>query len=383
MTTPPVYLDYNATAPLRPVARAAMVDALDRTGNPSSVHRFGRDARRIVEDARRDVARLAGAGPEEVVFTSGGTEANAMALVGALVGAECRALLASAIEHDSVLRSVAPDGGAALLPVTADGRLDLAELERRLADAPAPALLSVMGVNNETGVVQPISDVVAVARRYGAIVHCDAVQAAGKLPLDFAASDLDLMSLSAHKLGGPHGVGALVVRDGLRVASLLRGGGQERRRRAGTENVAGIAGFAAAARAAMDDLPETHRLAALRDRLEAELRRICPTAVIYGADAPRVGNTTCVAMPGVQAETQVIAFDLAGIAVSAGSACSSGKVTASHVLQAMGAAPVEAGEAVRASLGWATAPEDVDRFVDAWAQLHRRTAGHRDLAGAA
>ena len=379
MSNLPVYLDYNATAPLRPAAKAAMVDAFDRIGNPSSVHRFGRDARRLIEDARRDVARLAGARPEEVVFTSGGTEANAMALR----CAGCQTVLASAIEHDSVLQSAAPDGGDAPLPATADGEVDLAVLERRLANAPAPALLSVMAVNNETGVVQPIADVVAIARRYGAIVHCDAVQGAGKLPLDFAASDLDLMSLSAHKLGGPHGVGALIVREGVRMASLLRGGGQERRRRAGTENVAGIAGFAAAARAAMDELPEARRLAALRDRLEAELRRICPTAVVYGANALRVANTTCVAMPGVPAETQVIAFDLAGIAVSAGSACSSGKVTASHVLQAMGAAPEQAGQAIRASLGWATAPADVDRFVDAWAQLYRRTAGHRDLAGAA
>ena len=243
----PIYLDYNATAPIRPEVRDAVIAAFGVAGNPSSVHGFGRRARRVVEDARAEVAALAGVAPARVVFTSGGTEAN----TAALRATGRTRVLVSAIEHDSVLET-APD--ALRVPVTADGLIDLTALERLLAEAPEPALVSVMRVNNETGVIQPLADVVRIAHAHGALVHCDAIQAAGRLPLEVDALGIDLMTLSAHKLGGPQGVGALIVRDGIPITPVLRGGGQEHRRRAGTENVAGIAGFGVAARLAREGL---------------------------------------------------------------------------------------------------------------------------------
>jgi cysteine desulfurase len=373
----PIYLDYNATAPIRPEVRDAVIAAFDVAGNPSSVHGFGRRARRLVEDARAEVAALAGVTPARVVFTSGGTEAN----TAALRATGRTSILVSAIEHDSVLET-APD--AVRVPVTADGMVDLAALERLLTECREPALVSVMRVNNETGVIQPVADVTRIAHAQGALVHCDAVQAAGRIPLEVDRLGIDLLTLSAHKLGGPHGVGALVVRDGIPIAPVLRGGGQEQRRRAGTENVAGIAGFGAAARLACEAM-ETHStlapstLAELRDDLERRLVRAAQEAgkpaVLYGRAAPRVANTTCVSMPGVTSETQIMAMDLAGIAVSAGAACSSGKVKASHVLIAMGVSADEAASAIRVSLGWGTTPGDIDRFVEVWTALRRRTAG--------
>ncbi|MEE8272041.1 MAG: cysteine desulfurase family protein [Alphaproteobacteria bacterium] len=361
-----VYLDYNATAPLRAEARAAVVDALMETGNPSSVHRFGQAARRRVEDARDAVAALAGVAPAQVIFTSGATEANNTVLA----PGNTRRILASAIEHDSVLAAV----DAERVPVTPAGVVDLDALDAMLAASTRPALVAVMAANNETGVIQPVAEAAAVAHRHGAVLHCDAVQLAGKAPLDFARLGADSLSLSAHKLGGPQAVGALVVRDGLEVPRLLRGGGQERRRRAGTENVAGIAGFGAAARAALAGLRAYGALAALRDGLERRIAAACPDAMVFGQAAPRIANTSCIVMPGVAAETQLMGFDLAGIAVSAGAACSSGKVAASHVLQAMGADTAAANGAVRVSLGWDTGPDDVDRFVEAWLALYRRAA---------
>jgi len=286
--------------------------------------------------------------------------------------------IASAIEHDSVLAAASTQRA----PVTADGMIDLAALDRLLAADAAPALVSVMAVNNETGAIQPVAEAARVARRHGALVHCDAVQAAGRVPIDAAAWDVDFLSLSAHKIGGPQGVGALVVRAGVPLERLLKGGGQERRRRAGTENVAGIAGFGAAARAALDGLSGQTRLAGWRDRLERRVTEICPDAVVFAAGAPRVANTSCLTMPGVPAETQLMGFDLAGIAVSAGSACSSGKVATSHVLLAMGAGEDDAASAVRVSLGWASAAGDVDRFVAAWQALHARVGTGRALAAA-
>jgi cysteine desulfurase len=304
------------------------------------------------------------------VFTSGGTEAN----TAALRATGRTRILVSAIEHDSVLET-AQD--AVRIPVTADGLVDLAALDRLLAGNREPALVSVMRVNNETGVIQPITDVARIAHAHGALVHCDAVQAAGRLPLDVDGFGIDLMALSAHKLGGPQGVGALVVRDGIPIAPVLRGGGQEHRRRAGTENVAGIAGFGVAARLACDGMDANAALMELRDDLERRLVRAAQEAgkpaVLYGGAAPRVANTTCVSMPGVTSETQIMALDLAGIAVSAGAACSSGKVKASHVLLAMGMPADEATSAIRVSLGWGTRPSDIDRLVDAWAALRRRT----------
>ena len=363
----PAYLDHNATSPLRPAVLDAMVEALRAGGNPSAVHSVGRKARSLVEAARRSVAELVGCLPGEVVFTSGGTEANNLALR----GAGHRRVLVSAVEHDSVGKA-SPDGE--IIGVDGEGVVDLGALERMLGQPGEPALVSVMLANNETGVVQPVGEVVRLARRAGALVHCDAVQAAGKLGFDVHGLGVDYLSLSAHKLGGPAGVGALVVCNGAPLAPDRRGGSQEANRRAGTENVAGIAGFGAAATAARSGLP----VAPLRDRLESTLRHIAPGARIFGGGARRLDNTSCIAMPGVKAETQVMAFDLAGVCVSAGAACSSGKVQRSAVLDAMGVEPAEAATAIRVSLGWNSEPGDIDRLIAAWRDLYLR-AGKSDI----
>jgi cysteine desulfurase len=360
------YLDWNATAPVRPEAAAAVAAALSATGNPSSVHRAGRDARRVLNEARDAVAALVHARADEIVFTSGGSEANALALA----GFPGRRLLISAIEHDSV-RGNAPE--AAIVPVRGDGRVDLAALETMLAAEARPALLSIMFANNETGVVQDVVAIARIAHQAGAHFHCDAIQAAGKVAVDFAALDIDLMTLSAHKLGGPMGSGALVVRGGLALHPSLRGGGQERRLRAGTENLPGIAGFGAAARAAKASLDSYAAIATLRDAAQQQLCALAPDAAVFGAAASRLPNTLSLAMPRVASATQVIALDLAGVMVSAGSACSSGKVTRSHVLDAMGVAPALAESAIRISLGWSTRAEDIDQLVDAWGALYART----------
>jgi cysteine desulfurase len=364
-----LYLDHNATAPLRPEAMAAVNAALALTGNASSVHGFGRAARRLIEEARQSVAAFAGAAPAGVVFTSGGTEANNLALSGH-GGA---GILVSAGEHPSVLNAAPQAQRLALLP---DGRLDLAALATALkaaqSTAQAPILVSVMWANNETGVLQPVREIAEIIHRHAALFHCDAVQAAGKLPLAMAETGIDFMSLSAHKIGGPQGVGALVLAPGREVAALLRGGGQERSYRAGTENLPGIAGFGAAARAAKAALPRQQELAQLRDRLETGLRGLAPEVRIFGAEAPRLANTSCFGVPALKAETQVMALDLAGVAVSAGSACSSGKVEPSHVLEAMGVSAAEAATAIRVSFGWDSRAADVDEFLAAWAALYSR-----------
>ena len=362
---PAVYLDWNATAPLRPAAAAAMTATLAQCGNPSSVHRWGRAARQRIEASRTAAAALVGAAPENVVFVSGGTEANHLALR----GTGCERVLVSAVEHDSVLRAAA---GAEEIPVDRDGVVRLDALARMLAADKRPSLVSVMLANNETGVLQPVAEIAALAHARGALLHCDAVQAAGRMPLDMTALGADLVSLSAHKLGGPMGVGALIVADGLDLSPLLRGGGQERRRRAGTENTPGIAGFAAAAEAALAEIAAYDRVRALRDALEAEIGALAPDAVVIGAAVPRLPNTSAIAMPGTPAETQVIALDLDGVMVSAGAACSSGKVGPSHVLAAMGLAPEIASAAIRVSLGWASSEADIGRFVEAWTVLYRR-----------
>lgn len=362
-----IYLDHNATTPLRPEAAAAISDAMHTCGNPSSVHAAGRRARRIIEDAREKVAALAGATSAEVVFTSGGTEANALALGG--FGPRRR--LVSTVEHASV---AAAAGNAAAIPVDRDGIVRLDRLDAMLAAAAEPALVSVMAANNETGVIQPIAEVATVCRRHGALLHCDAVQAAGRMAVDRREMGVHLLSLSAHKLGGPAGIGALIVDASLSLQPLLRGGGQERGRRAGTENLLGIAGFGAAAARACT-LPDAARLTLLRDRLERRLRAACPSAPVFGTAAPRLPNTTCIAMPGVAAETQVIAFDLAGIAVSAGAACSSGRVARSNVLAAMAIGDDLASSAIRVSLGWTTGEADVERFLAVWTNVYARMAG--------
>ncbi len=373
------YLDWNATAPLRPEVRAAMVGVLDTAGNPSSVHAEGRDARRIMDEARRRVAALMGAEPANVVFTSGGTEANATALSPTLRAADGRpvdVLLVSAIEHPSVLAGgrFAADA-VAQVPVSPEGVLDLAALEQQLAAFGREGrrtLVSLMHANNETGVVQPVAAAAALVHAAGGLLHVDAVQGAGRIPCDISALGADLLTVSGHKLGGPKGVGALVRRsDGVAwPESLIKGGGQERGARAGTENVAAVAGFGAAAAAAARGLAaEGRRLAALRDRLEAALTAEFPQTVVFGAQAERLPNTSLFALPGVKAETAVIGLDLAGIAVSSGAACSSGKVAAYHVLAAMGVPATLARGAVRVSLGCATQEADIERFLAAWSTL--------------
>jgi cysteine desulfurase len=362
------YLDWNATAPLRPEAAMAMAASLARRGNPSSVHRWGRAARQTVERARSAVATLLNAPREGVVFVSGGTEANHLALL----GTERERILVSAVEHDSVRRA-APE--AEQIPVDREGIVVLDALEDLLAADPRPALVSVMLANNETGVVQPVGEVAALAQARGALFHCDAVQAAGKIAVDFDSIGADLLTLSAHKLGGPPGVGALIVRDGMELTPLLRGGGQEGGRRAGTENLAGIAGFAAAATAAAAELTVYDRVRMLRDALERRVAEVAPEAVVLGAAIPRLPNTAAIAMPGVSAETQVIALDLDGVMVSAGAACSSGKVGPSHVLEAMGVGPALATSTIRVSLGWSSSEADIEHFLQAWTALYRRYRG--------
>lgn len=374
-----IYLDHNATAPLKPAVKAAMVQAMDFVGNPSSVHAFGRTARRAVDEARAAVAALVGVKPAQVLFTGSGTEANNLALR----GFPGRPVLVSAIEHDSVLAAVPSNGGPAndelngtpgvrRLAVTRDGVADLAALRSMLGET-GPALLSLMLANNETGVIQPVAEAARLAHARGGLIHCDAVQGAGRLALAFAALEVDLMTLSAHKLGGPAGVGALILAEGLEPDALIRGGGQERRKRAGTENLLGIVGFGAAARLALDELPAAAELAGLRDRLEREALAAAPHARVMGAAAARVPNTSCLVLPGILGETQVMSLDLAGIAVSAGSACSSGKVKPSHVLAAMGEDAMTAASAIRVSLGWTSDDHAVDGFLSAWIALARRS----------
>jgi cysteine desulfurase len=367
------YLDHNATTPVRPEAAAAVAEALAVTGNASSVHRAGRTARRVIEAARGNVAALVGAASAEVVFTSGGTEANHLALL----GCGRPRVLVSAVEHDSVLRA-APEAEA--IPVDGNGIIDLGALERMLAGDPRPAIVAVMLANNETGVLQPVAEAAEIAHRHGALLHCDAVQAAGKVTVDFGRLGVDFLALSAHKLGGPQGVGALVAADRAPLEAIQRGGGHERGRRAGTENLPGIAGFGAAAEAARDGLSAAGRLAALRDQAEREILSAAADAVVIGRDAPRLPNTTCLAMPDIPAETQVMALDLAGVMVSAGSACSSGKVRVSHVLRAMALGDEIAGCAIRMSLGWSSTAADVEAFVGAWLDFHARARARRSAA---
>ena len=365
MTQPRTYLDYNASAPLRPEAREAVLAALDVAGNASSVHAEGRRARAIVDDARDAIAALVNARASEVVFTSGATESNTWAL-----SAPWERIAFADIEHDSIrapaVQIVAKRGAELIrLPVSTDGVADFGSVP------PAPNTLLVLQMaNNETGVLQDVGTAGRWATENGARLHTDAVQAPGRTPIDFAQLGVHTMSLSAHKIGGPKGVGALVIGAGVALDPLFSGGGQEQRRRAGTENVAAIAGFGAAARAALDDLGRAPRVAALRDELEAAVIATTPHALVIGRDAPRLCNTSAIALPGSSAETALIKFDLKGIAVSAGSACSSGKVGESHVLRAMGLSPEIAKSAIRVSLGPDTTEQDIAAFVAAWRDIH-------------
>jgi len=372
-----VYLDWNATAPLRPEARAAVAAAQDLCGNPSSVHAEGRAARRLVDEAREVVAAMVGAQGRNVVFTSGGTEANALALspgtgTGRNAAPRTR-LLISAIEHPSVLAGGRfPAGAVERLPVTAEGLIDLAALERRLtalaAEGVRAPLVSLMAANNETGIVQPVTEAARIVHAADGLLHVDAVQAVGRIPCDISTLGADLLTLSAHKIGGPKGAGALVKRDeAIGLDPVLTGGGQERGVRAGTENVAAIAGFGAAAAAVVKtSAADPLQMRRLRERLESGLKAVSPQAVIFGAAVERLPNTTLVAVPGMKAETAIIALDLAGVAVSSGAACSSGKVQPSHVLAAMGVSAPLAQGAVRVSLGGTTTETEIDRFLEAW-----------------
>lgn len=357
------YLDANASEKLRPEARQAVLEALDLTGNPASVHAAGRAGHRLLEEARETIAAAFGAQAGDVVLLSGATEADAQAVAGLGAGRRC---IIGATEHDAV-RAAAP--GAEILPVDREGVAD-AEALRRMLEQGGPALVCLMAANNETGTRQPVAEVAAICRAAGALLLVDAAQAAGRGRLDFAASGAHAMALSGHKLGGPAGAGALLLAPELSAGfrPLVPGGGQERGRRGGTPPLPAIAGFAAAARAAVAGLADMERLAALRDALETGA--VAAGAVVLGGGAPRIANTTCLALPGVAAQTQVIALDLAGVQVSAGAACSSGKVSESHVLRAMGAGAL-AGEAIRVSLSWDATEEDVASFLRAW----------RDMAG--
>jgi cysteine desulfurase len=381
VTVSRAYFDWNATAPLSDAARDAMVEALKATGNASSVHAEGRAARALIEKARVQVAALVGAEPKNVTFTSGGTEANALALTPALETRSERTprdrLFVSAIEHPSV-RGGGRFGAFTELPVDADGRVQVAPLTQQLSAAQRP-LVSVMLANNETGVIQPIAEIAGIVHAANGLLHVDAVQGPGRVACDIETLGADLMTVSAHKIGGPQGVGALISRSGIHIAQpLIRGGGQERNARAGTENVAGIAGFGAAAAAVQPD--KTGRVAQMRDRIEVELRAITPDVVVFGAKSARLPNTTLFALPGAKAETAIIAFDLNGVAVSSGSACSSGKVQPSHVLAAMGVAPELAQGAIRLSIGPTTTDNDIGMLLTAWRNIAPGLSKGRGIA---
>ncbi len=375
--TAPAYLDYNATAPLRPAAREAMLRALDVGGNPSSVHAAGRAARAVVEAARSEVASLVGTRPEAVTFVSGGTEANALAIESA-VAAGIRRIIVGATEHDAVRANAEASGCVIeIWPVDADGVADIEWLASALADGPR-ALVCLMLANNETGVIQPVAEAGRRTRECGALLHVDAVQAAGKIAVDVASLNADTLALSAHKLGGPAGVGALVAGPNAVLTRRLHGGGQERGRRAGTENVAGIAGFGAAARAGLDDLPVVAAQAQWRDDLERQVTTC--GAEVFGAGVPRIPQTLCFATPGFGSDIQVMALDLAGVMVSAGAACSSGKVKPSHVIQAMGRSDL-APYSIRVSGGWGSSAADWARCGEAWASaLQARPTRQREYA---
>lgn len=375
------YLDHNASAPLLPAARAAMLAALDSDGNPSSVHGEGRAARRLVETARRQVAALVGGRADHVVFTSGATEAAATLLTphwrmgrGAL---RVSRLFVSAADHPCVLCGGRfPAEAVTVLPVDRDGLLDLAALEAALS-AHDPdsgmAIVAVHAANNETGVIQPMAEIGRLAKAARALVVVDAVQAAGRIPLDISDGSADFLILSSHKIGGPKGAGAIVgASDLLMPSPLLPGGGQEKGHRSGTENVAAIAGFGAAAGEALAGLGDMSAVAVIRDRIETEVRTTAPGAAVFGAGAPRLPNTLFFDLPGMKAETAQIAFDLAGVALSAGSACSSGRVGPSHVLKAMGHG--DKASALRVSIGRTTGEREVSMFTQALRALVSRQA---------
>lgn len=373
-----IYADYNATAPVRPEAKQAMMAALDVGANPSSVHGPGRAARKLLEQARSQIGLAIGARAQDLIFTSGGTEANALALNGvvAQLDGKCT-LLVSAIEHEAVTKNA----GYAGVPVetayvTPEGTLDLQWLQDRLAkwdlSRDGTPILALMMANNETGVIQPVMEAATMVREAGGLTHCDAVQGLGKVMVNVGLLGVDYLALSAHKVGGPQGVGALWVRSGAPLKPVLFGGGQERSLRSGTENLSGIAGFGAATEAAIRDMPKLQALATHRDAMEAKLASEAGITV-FGAGSDRLAQTSNFAIPGFRAETQVMAMDLGGVAVSSGSACSSGKVKRSLVLSAMGVEDALAESAIRLSFGWDSEIADFDAAAQVWLDAARRT----------
>ncbi len=366
-----IYIDHNATTPQFPEVITAVCDAMGLIGaNPSSIHANGRAARKLIDDARENLAALVGATPEEVIFTSGGSEANNTAIL----CAGRRRVLVSPTEHAAVLKTVltrSPDGD--LIPVNHDGLVDMQGLEAMLAEDEEPTLVCIMAANNETGVLQPMAEISELAHRYGALVHCDAVQAVGKIPVDVVAWGVDYLAMSGHKIGGPQGIGALVRCGEAPLTSFITGGGQEHGLRAGTENVAAISGLGVAARIAAETLDEKFtRLKGYLDALEAGIKALSPATTIFCEDAPRLPNTSNFTLPGIRSDKQLEALDRAGVSVSAGSACSAGKVDPSHVLDSMEVDPDISTTALRVSFGWSSEAGDVDRFLDAWGDLVRR-----------
>lgn len=371
MATQRTYLDYNATAPLLPQAAEAMAAAWKLPANASSVHGFGRDARKLLDDARAAIAKTLDAEGAHIIFTASGTEANNFALRGFVKDIDNVAV--SSVEHVSVLKP-AEERDAMLIPVNADGVMETRTLEQLLDAMEGRTLVSIQLANNETGVIQPVKDLAQVVFRHGGYIHCDASQAVGKIAVSFNNLGVDMLTISAHKFGGPVGAAALIIKKGMVLEAQMLGGGQESGYRAGTENIPAIAGMAAALEALSLTQPN------LRDYLEQEILATAPNATIFGRNAPRLPNTVCVALPGMNSETQLINFDLAGVAVSSGSACSSGKVSLSHVLLAMGVQKELAGCAIRISLGRESSETDVKTFLDIFKKNAGKTIYNREAA---
>jgi cysteine desulfurase len=362
-----IYLDYNATSPLMPAVKAAMEALGDAPLNPASIHSAGRLAKKHLEDSRAAIAQAVGAFANEVLFTCSGSEANNMVLR-AFAGE--RPLLVSAVEHASIGKTAGLLGGA-VIPVDSNGVVNLGALESMLEALSRPALVSVMLANNESGVIQPMAEISRITHAHGGLVHSDAVQALGKIPVDWGLLGVDMLTLCAHKAGGPVGAGALLIRNDLPIKPLITGGKQELGRRAGTENVHAIVGFAELARQ-VAHYPDAKKWLAWREWLVGEIKAAAPEAIVCGAGAERLPNTLQITMPGVTSETQLMNFDLAGFAVSAGSACSSGRVAASSVLLAMGMDEKTAGTATRISWGWNSTQADIEAFAEAWKAMYSR-----------
>ena len=345
--------------------KAELLDVLGKPNNASSIHSLGRSARRRLEKSRNQIAKLINAPPENIIFTSGGTEANNLAIN----REQYSDIIVSSIEHEAVLAAAV---NAKKVRVNNEGVVVLSELENLLADINGQGLVSIMWANNETGVIQPIKEIVEIASKYGALVHSDAVQAVGKIPINFVETGLSMMSVSAHKIGGPTGIGALVVADNVVLKPVLVGGGQEKGRRSGTENILGAIGFGKAAEVVIQNSGENTKVKNLRDLFETKLSQHFPRVNILSQNVSRLGNTSAVVMPGVLAETQVMGFDLDGICLSAGAACSSGKVKRSHVVEAMNIGDEPATNTIRVSFGWDSTEPEIDFLIDTWLKIYER-----------